>query len=38
MKPDCEAHGFILQQSMMFIPLGADSPVGMWTIISLLLE
>ena len=38
MKPEGQAQGFILQRSMEFNPLGDDSPVGMWGIISYLVK
>ena len=38
MKPKSQAQGYILRRSMMFIPLGADSPVNVWAFIPLLME
>ena len=38
MKPEGQAQGSILWQSMVFNPLGNDSPARMWAIIPLLVE
>ena len=38
MKPEGQAQWYILRQSMVFNPLGDDSPVRMWAIILLLVE
>ena len=37
-KPEGQAQGCILRRTMLFNPLGDDSPVRMWAIIPLLVE
>ena len=37
-KSEGQGQGCIVRQSMVFIPLGVDSPVKGWAIIQLLLE